>query len=232
VLNCALAGSSYGQVQVAGSATLNGTLSINLTNNYIPTTNDSFTVLTASTLNGAFANFTYPSSKLSMLMSNTANSVIVFVTGVRPQPMLYLDTISAISGRLYWSTNYPDYHLEYNSILGSPNWAASRLTPVVTGTNFMVTNSLSGAQKYYRLSRVPSTYTPPPPTLELQIVSSGMVRLFWPLDDNQPFVLQSSTNLMSPNWTSVLPLPAIMGSDNVVTNAIDASQRFYRLSGM
>ena len=61
VLNCALSGTTpgtnYGQLKVSGSVTLNGTLSVNLTNNYIPTTNDSFTVLSAGTRNGTFANF-------------------------------------------------------------------------------------------------------------------------------------------------------------------------------
>ncbi len=76
VLNCALAGTvpgtNYGQLQVSGAVTLNGTLSVNLANNYIPTTNDSFTVLSAGTRNGTFASFSYPSNQVTMQLSNTS----------------------------------------------------------------------------------------------------------------------------------------------------------------
>ena len=94
VLNCALAGTSpgtnYGQLLVAGSVSLNGTLSLNLTNNYIPTTNDSFTVLTAGTCNGSFANFIYPSNEVAMILSNTATSVIVRATNILALPQRLL----------------------------------------------------------------------------------------------------------------------------------------------
>jgi hypothetical protein len=57
LLNCALggttAGTNYGQLQVAGTVTLNGSLSVDLINGFVPMTNDEFTVLTAGARNGA-----------------------------------------------------------------------------------------------------------------------------------------------------------------------------------
>jgi hypothetical protein len=91
-LNCALSGTTpgtgYGQLQVAGAVTLNGALGVELINGFIPATNNSFTVLTAGTRNGTFVNFFYPSNAVTMLLSNTANSVLVRVTDVfiAPQP--------------------------------------------------------------------------------------------------------------------------------------------------
>ena len=65
-LNCALggttAGTNYGQLTIGGAVALSGSLSVNLANRYLPTTNDSFTVLAASTCSGAFAGFSYPSN--------------------------------------------------------------------------------------------------------------------------------------------------------------------------
>ncbi len=115
VLNCALSGTlrgtNYGQIQVSGSVTLNGTLSVNLANNYLPTTNDSFTVLSAGTCNGAFANFIYPSNKVSMLLSDTTTSVIVRVSaGTRRSPT---DASAAGAGRLERGA-YLDSHLEHH----------------------------------------------------------------------------------------------------------------------
>jgi hypothetical protein len=93
-LNCALwgttPGATYGQLQVSGTVNLDGTLSVNLTNNYIPTTNDTFTVVSAGTRSGTFVSFTYPSNVVSMSLSNAASSEIVRVTGVslqQPSPL-------------------------------------------------------------------------------------------------------------------------------------------------
>jgi hypothetical protein len=88
-LNCALwgttAGATYGQLQVSGTVNLNGTLSVNLTNSYIPATNDTFVVVSAGTRSGTFANFLYPSNNVALSLSNAATAVVLRVTGVAPQ---------------------------------------------------------------------------------------------------------------------------------------------------
>jgi hypothetical protein len=66
--------------------------------------------------------------------------------------ILHLEKISSTQIRHYWPINYPDFHLENIPILGTTNWAAAGTTPVVVGTNLVVTNVISGAQKLYRLS--------------------------------------------------------------------------------
>jgi hypothetical protein len=235
LLNCSLggttAGTGFGQLQVAGTVTLNGSLSVDLANGFSPALNDSFTVLTAGTRNGTFTSFSYPSNQLTLQLSNTANSVIARVTGIAPPPpVLHIERTSPTAGRLYWSTNYPEFHLEYNTSLSTSNWAASGLTPEVQGTNYVTTNALSGGQKYYRLSRLPAPFTPPPPPLRIERVSSGAVRLLWPAEDDRICLLKSITNLSSPNWAAVLPAPAILGGTNAVTNAISGTREFYRLS--
>jgi len=86
LLNCALggttAGTGFGQLQVPGTVTLNGSLNVDLINGFVPITNNTFTVVTADTRNGSFANFRYPSNAVTMQLSNTANSVIARVTDV------------------------------------------------------------------------------------------------------------------------------------------------------
>ncbi len=235
LLHCAIGGTTvgtgYGRLQIAGTVTLNGALGVSFTNGFIPATNDTFTVLTATTRSGTFANFSFPSNAVTMSLSNTPNSVVVRVTEVfaAPQPVLRIEHVTSAAARLYWATNFSVYHLEYNNSLTTSNWAASALTPVVTGTNFVVTNSLFGAQRFYRLSSVPAPFTPPPPSLAIQRVASGTVRLIWPADNDRPFALQSNTNLTTTNWTAVSPPPAVLGWINTVTNLISGTQRFYRL---
>jgi len=71
--------------------------------------------------------------------------------------------------------------------------------------------------------------TPPPPTLTIQSLAPTSVRLRWPIND-PPFSLQTATNLTSGNWVAASPLPAVVGTNNVVTNAIVNASQFFRLS--
>ncbi len=157
LLNCFLAGTNvgtgYGRLQVGGATALNGALSVNLVNGFVPATNDTFTVLTAGSRSGVFAPFYFPSNLVTMQLSNTANSVIVRVTDViASPPILYIEKTAADYVRLFWATNNAGYHLEYNTNLATTNWTASTATPAVTGTNYAVTNSVTGDQNYFRLS--------------------------------------------------------------------------------
>ena len=72
------------------------------------------------------------------------------------------------------------------------------------------------------------TGSPAPPTLSIQTLPPDKVRLLWPT--NQPgFNLQSHTNLATTNWVAATPPPTVLGMNNVVTNAITGSAKFYRL---
>ena len=128
VLNCAIGGtnvgSGYARLQVGGTVNLNGSLSVDFINGFVPTTNDSFTVLTAGTRNGTFPNFFYPSHAVTMLMSNTPNSVIVRVNGlVVPELVLFPPVLSSSNVMLCWiGESNKTYRLEYTLDLGRTNW--------------------------------------------------------------------------------------------------------------
>jgi hypothetical protein len=129
VLNCAIggpvAGTNYGQLQVSSGVTLNGTLSVNLTNNYIPATNSLFTVLTSGGVNSAFSNFTYPSNEVSMILSNTASSVNIIVTQilVPPQGVILQPQMSGSNFIFSFQTiTNQSYTIQQNTNPPSANW--------------------------------------------------------------------------------------------------------------
>lgn len=157
LLNCALGGTTpgtgYGRLQVLGTMTLNGALGVSLANGFLPTINDTFTVLTAGTRSGTFANFNFPSNQVTMQLSNTANSVIVRVTDVLVPtlPVLTIQVVPTNSVRLIWATNNPPFRLLSNTNLSATSWITVTPPPVTLGTNNVVTNTASGAQTFYRL---------------------------------------------------------------------------------
>jgi hypothetical protein len=69
---------------------------------------------------------------------------------------------------------------------------------------------------------------PPRPQLTIAPDSTGNVCLIWPTNA-AGFNLEASTNLSTTNWSALLPSPVVIGTNNVVTNALDSQQKFYRL---
>jgi len=156
-----LAGINYGQLLISGVVTLAGTISVGLTDGYVPATNTTFTLVKADTRKGMFFNFGYPAAKVALTLTNTPTDVIAIVTNdVVPSgqilPALNFEGLSAAAASLSWSTNYPDFQLQYNASLASTNWMAYPDPPAVIGENFVVTNLLSNApQFFFRLYAAP-----------------------------------------------------------------------------
>ena len=72
-------GTEYDQLSVSGMATLGGTLSIDLLNDFAPSAADLFTVLSATTLNGAFSNV---ANGARLDLTNGAGSFMVNYDGL------------------------------------------------------------------------------------------------------------------------------------------------------
>jgi autotransporter-associated beta strand protein len=236
-LNGTTPGTAHDQLNVRGTVDLLG-LKLSGTLGFASAVGNQFRIINndgADAVTGTFtglpqgAELYIGSERFQISYTGGTGNDVVLARLVTAPLFLHLEPISTTKIRLYWSTNYPDFHLEYNTSLNSTNWAVSALTPVVMGTNLVVTNSLFGAQKFYRLSRVPSPFTPPPPTLAIQRASAGNLRLLWPAEDDRTFTLQSNTNLTTTNWVTVSPASVILGWDNAVTNAISGAQKYYRL---
>jgi hypothetical protein len=153
-----VAGINYGQLLLSGTVTLAGTVSVGLTDGYVPATNTAFTLVTAGTRNGMFSNFQYPSNQVALTLTNSPTAVIAIVTNDfvpsgQILPVLGSAGFSASAASLSWSTNYPDFQLQYNASLASNNWTAYPYPPVVIGTNFVATDLWSNApQFFFRLS--------------------------------------------------------------------------------
>jgi uncharacterized repeat protein (TIGR03803 family) len=65
---------------------------------------------------------------------------------------------------------------------------------------------------------------------QLTIASSGsFVVLTWPTNATA-YTLQTTTNLLTPIWTTNLPAPVVVNGQNTITNSISGTQQFFRLS--
>ena len=162
LLQCAIGGSTvgsgYGRLQLSGAVTLNGGLGVVLSNGFLPATNDTFTVLTAGTRNGAFANFYYPSNEVTMQMSNTANSVIVRVTDVLvvARPILLRPELLGQEITFTWTASSNlTYRLEYNPDFGPSNWIVLPGDVIGVSNTASKMDTLTSSNRFYRVRIVP-----------------------------------------------------------------------------
>jgi hypothetical protein len=156
-LNCALggttAGTNYGQLQVAGAVTLNGGLSVDLLPGFSPATNDAFTVVTAGSRNSAFASFSYPANRVTLLLSNSPTAVILRVIDVFPvpQPVLLTPRLVGQNALLTWTaTSNVTYRLE-NNAMGSTNWAALPGDVIGVSNTASKLDPLTSTNRFYRV---------------------------------------------------------------------------------
>lgn len=108
------------------------------------------------------------------------------------------------------------------------------VTNSLTGTNLIaveihqssVTNSTMG----FDLELIGSGYLQSPPMLTITSAGSEVV-LNWPMADSAGFTLHSATNLAGGTWTAPAAPVQTNGGQLVVTQAVDASARYFRLQG-
>ena len=161
MLNCALGGTApgtnYGQLRVPGTVALNGLLSVDLVNGFLPAPTDSFTVLTAGTRTGAFANFLFRSDLVTMQLDNTSNSVVVLVVpGGLPERVLVPPQISGTNITLFWGAP-PNviYRVEVNSTLDPSAWTALPGDVTSSGGIACKADTLTPTNRFYRIRALP-----------------------------------------------------------------------------
>ena len=132
------------------------------------------------------------------------------------------------------STNYLNYSFLGNGTVAAGDWTLTGLN-LPTGQNLYIR-----ARGYYRSGNgsesiqesVRNAFLTPlvatPPRLNIRLSANTNVLLSWATNFTG-FTLEASTNLTTNAWSVVSPAPAVSGTNNVVTNAVSGSTRFYRL---
>jgi autotransporter-associated beta strand protein len=160
-LNGTTPGSGYDQLKVNGSvnnlasATLNATLGFNSASSNIFTIIDNDgTEAVTNTFLGLGEGTTFNISGTPFIITykgGTGNDVVLTQLGAMPRPRLNITRSGATNVLLSWATNFPGYTLEANTDLNTNAWSEVAPAPGVSGTNNVVTNATSGAEKFYRL---------------------------------------------------------------------------------
>jgi hypothetical protein len=135
------------------------------------------------------------------------------------------------------STNNLDYNFLGNATLAAGDWTLTGLN-LPTGQNLYIRargycrsgyyNGSESIQESVRNAFLTPLVAPAPPFLNIQLSANTNVVLSWATNFTG-FTLEANTNLNTNVWSVVSPAPAVSGTNNVVTNAVTGSTRFYRL---
>jgi len=157
----------------------------------------------------------------SFTLTNGTPDSDAFVARIFVPPKL---TIESLPGkvRLTWPTNAAGYSLESTTNISLGSWQAVTNSPVVLGTTYAVTSTVSWAQCYFRLTSIPVQ-----PRLDIQPLP-GKVRLTWPTN-TVGYSLESSTNIISGSWQAITNSPIVLGTSYAVTAAVTRAECYFRL---
>ena len=120
----------------------------------MPPTNSSYTFLTASTLNGGFATFYYPSNLAAMQINYTANSATLQVTNILASVTPFSTNAPKVTGGSF-TANFSgvagaNYVIEYSDTFSPFNWQF--LTNIVASPGGAVNfqDLLAQPERFYR----------------------------------------------------------------------------------
>jgi len=140
-LGGSIAGTSFDQLQISGSASLNGTLNVSTINGFRPAFGDSFRVLTFASRTGDFATFNdLTGSELNRIYDGTG----LILASSNSSPFLVISREGADLA-VSWSTNLSGYVLQSSSNLLSANWTN------VSSSNNKATISPNQPKTFFRL---------------------------------------------------------------------------------
>ena len=238
---------NYDFVSVSGTAALNGALNVRLINNFVPATNNSFTILTASSagLSGIFTNVVGNRVTVanyaggSFLVVTTATSVVL----TNFQVLLASFTASATNGTPPLAVNFTDTSVgsitnrSWNFGDGfTTNTAATNVTHTFTsaGTN-LVTLTVNGNAGTNSASMAIVAVAPnqPPVIGGISISGGNLIVTGTNGTAGANYFVLATTNLSLPatNWTIIATNQFGTGGSVNFTNPMNlvAPQTFYRL---
>ena len=153
-------GADYSQLNVNGAVNLSG-MALNVTLGYQPNTNDEFVIIhnnggaaVQGNFNGLPEGATVDLGDQAFRISyvaRTGHDVALTDIGTLFPPRLTIEEAGTNSVRLLWPTNALSFTLQSLTNLSATNWSPVSPSPIVIGTNNVVTNAADEAHNFYRL---------------------------------------------------------------------------------
>jgi hypothetical protein len=154
VLNFGLNSSTdYGVIAVRTNVVLNGTVSVNFNNGFVPANNATFNVLTYPSFSGIFGSTNLPSGAAAQgVYGATGFSLVFGGSGTSTtQPILTIQRISASTVDVSWPTAAGNFNLQSSPNLTVGSWSNIVGGITTLGSNYVLTSAINGNAAFFRL---------------------------------------------------------------------------------
>jgi len=147
-------GVNQSQVNVTGSASLNGLIALRFSPGYVSAVNSSNLVLTAGSRTGQFPFqdhfYLLGQNKRIVPVYSPTNLVLTTISATDPTNFSLSTAVRGQTFALAWPSEFTGYELEVKTNLDDLNW-----TSVPGVTNFYTETPMTSPHKFFRLSPVP-----------------------------------------------------------------------------
>jgi fibronectin-binding autotransporter adhesin len=160
-LNGLVPGSQHDQLNVLGTVNLTG-IALRANLGFASSPGDSFVIINndkSDAVTGTFRGLAQNARlyiggelfRINYAGGVGANDVVLTRQVTPPQPTLTIEVASPTSVRLTWPTNSQFYNLQSTTNLTTATWNTVFGAPGISGSNYVVTNSMTGTNRFYRL---------------------------------------------------------------------------------
>ena len=145
--------SSYGQIYVPSAVALNGTASVNWLGGFVPAISNSFGLLHYASESGTFGDITLPSGYLGdgNYGATVFNLVITGLGTQTGQPILTIERVNAATVAVLWPASATNFGLQTATKLSPGSWSNVTSGIATVGTNYVLTNTVTGKGAFFRL---------------------------------------------------------------------------------
>jgi fibronectin-binding autotransporter adhesin len=154
VLNFGLNSSTdYGKIAAPTNVVLNGTVSANLNNGFVPATGDEFNVLSSSLFGGTFANLTFPAGTSGKGVYGSTVFSLLFTGSSTPtnRPVLTIARLNATTVTVSWLIAAGNFNLQTSTTPSSGQWSIVNSGINTVGANYVLTDTDAGEAAFFRL---------------------------------------------------------------------------------
>jgi hypothetical protein len=154
---------TFGRINLTGTASLAGGLAARLLNGYVPDTNRTFQVMTYGVVSGTFTDtsgldvgfgryFTPVYTSTALTLQTHATNYVPVTPVVLSEPKEELDGFSF----LFTGDPGTDYTVQFSTDLAQPNWSTLLVTNIPVSPAKVTDPNASAQQRFYRVLGVSS----------------------------------------------------------------------------
>ena len=227
--------SSFGRINLTGTASLAGKLAARLLNGYVPATNRTFQIMSYGVVAGTFTDYSGldvgSGRAFSPVYTPTTLTLQTYATNstANPTPIVLSNPKKELTGFSFLFSGDPGvtYTVQFTTNLSQPVWSTLLVTNISVSLTKVTDPAPVVGNRFYRVSRSATVSTPI--VLSNPKRESNQFTFLFTGDTGVNYTVQFCTNLNQPVWNTLLVTNIPVSPAKVTDTTPPNQSRFYRI---